>query len=139
MTKPLAVISLLAYAALLTGCGSSEPESFDAQGTLTFHHASQADVSDSKGTCVGAGANEDVTPGAKVIVEDHSGKRVAVGSLDEEPGIHQSEGISGRCIFTFSVAGIPSGQGPYAIVLGDRGEIAFNESEAKEFLKLTLG
>ena len=107
-----------------SGCGASN---FNASGTvgLIAVDAAEDDCS------AGIGGFDDIREGASVVISDAEGKRVALGSLQAGSG-------DGACLFAFDVADIPSGQGPYAVEVASRGEVAFNEEDA-DGIVLSLG
>ena len=118
---------VLVMAVALAGCGGGK---LTASGTLGLTAVNAATDDCSSGT----GGYDDIHEGTSVVVYDSTGKKVAIGSL----GAGKAYGSDGLCVFRFSVPDVPSGDGPYGVEVGSRGQVSFNESEASKIV-ISLG
>jgi hypothetical protein len=148
--KALAV-GLVALVAL-TGCAtdlkasepSPTPTGFTIQGTVTVEAGISAD-GDLGGSCVTDGGYSDIRSGAQVTVKDGAGAVIALGALDPGKTIANREFSDGtgylatKCVFGFTVTGVPDGQQFYAVEVSHRGELRYTRSDLDTALTLTLG
>jgi hypothetical protein len=128
----LAALVLLAGGALLyigrdaihlPGTGST----FTVSGTLYLAEGRM------RGRCVGELGYNDIQGGGQVAITDASGKVLAIGELDA--GESQGSG----CLFHFTVPNVPAGKGIYAIEIGRRPPVRYNEVDLKDGVDLSLG
>lgn len=88
--------------------------------------------------CVAEDGYDDIAQGAQVTVTDQDGRVLAVSELDAGamPG-----GDSGRCLFTFTVSPVPSGQRLYGIHVGNdhRGVMRYTADQLSHQVALTIG
>lgn len=128
---------VMAAALLLAGCGGESggdgktaAKTFTASGAIKLYATGTVAVGDS---CAGKGGYDDIRVGAAVLIKNADGKRVALGELGTgEPGEYST------CSLPFAIKGVPSGAGPYSVEVSHRGEVPFNEGDAKS-IALTLG
>lgn len=105
------------------------------RGTVTVPLTSDIQPIDTQ--CDGSGGYSDMRAGAQVTVTDSASKTIALGQLD--PG--RVDGSTGHqlCVFTFAVAGVPSGANFYGIEVSHRGRVQYAEADLTKPLKLSLG
>lgn len=113
---------------LLSGCGGDS--TFTAKGMLGLVAVDAATDDCSSGT----GGYDDISEGVSVVIYNADGKKVAAGAL--EAG--RSEGDNGLCVFDFKVPDVPSGDGPYGVEVGNRGQVTFKEDQADKIV-VSLG
>lgn len=127
-------------AALLTG---SNPATFTVNGTFvlngnqgTAFDTTSGDMAvSSDNSCFGTSGYNDVQQGAEVTISSASGTTLVVGALQ---GGTYTAGTG--CQFTFSVAGVPSGRGPYGVSVTHRGTTHFSEQDMESgAVALSLG
>lgn len=117
----------MSAALLLAGCGGGS--TFTATGTLGLVALNSAEDDCSSGT----GGYNDIREGASVVVYDANDKKLAVGALEAGRDLD-----SGLCVFDFKVPDVPSGDGPYGVEVGNRGQVSFTEDESDSIV-ISLG
>ena len=115
-------------ALLLAGCGGDS--TFTASGTLGLVALDSAEADCSSGK----GGYDDIHKGASVVIYDADGKKLAVGALKSGKEL----GDDGLCVFDFAVPDVPSGDGPYGVEVGTRGQVSFTEDESDRIV-ISLG
>ncbi len=111
----------------------------------TRRSAGQALASTEGAPCEPLRGYSDMREGAQVVVSDASGTTLALGTLgqgviDARQGadMHDPiERLSARCVFTFSVPGVPAGRQFYRLNLGHRGAPQYTEQELRSGPSLT--
>lgn len=89
---------------------------------------------DDSGYCGGTNGYSDLVTGAGVTVYNSSGDMVGIGELRSPYGT----GLG--CTFNFTVADVPSGEGPYAVEVSHRGRIGATEEDlTKGSTRLSIG
>jgi hypothetical protein len=94
------------------------------------------DLETAGASCRGQGGYSDIAPGAPVTVKNESGEILGAGTL----GVGSS--VSGTCIWSVQLSGVPSGEKFYSAEVGDRGAITYSEAElaaADWTFELSLG
>jgi hypothetical protein len=132
--KRFAVLLVLA-GLLVTGGGiavaawPASPQKFTATGTVTLGKDAKGDPKSIGKPCMASPASGygDIRKGAQVVVSDSGGKTVAVGTLGA--GVERGGAKIGySCVFAFSVAGIPVGEGFYGVSIGSRKAAQYAEN-----------
>jgi hypothetical protein len=141
--KPL-IVSLVLLV-VLTGCGSSKPDTFDVFGTLVLSASGSLGLVGNgvEGTaCTGSRGFDDIAQGAQVVVRDSTGKTVALGQLDagQLTASITDDSVGAPCQFIIRIDGVKatSGSAFYSIEVAHRGQIQFTRPNAGN-LALTLG
>lgn len=83
----------------------------------------------------GTGGFSDVGPGTDVVVRGGEGQVIGTAQLGDGPSVSMSEGIDegvGGCIWSTTVADIPTGEDFYSISVGGRGEQTYSKEQLEE-------
>jgi hypothetical protein len=154
ISVPIALAGAVSLVVLTVACGgggdegepntptSTSTESSSPLRTLhgrlvlpQLHGAPQGRV------CQGTGSYSDIRGGAGVVVKDGTGAIIATSTLDVGRTELIKDTPSVRCVFTFSVPGMPK-RDSYTIEVSQRGENAFSydQLESQDWqVELPLG
>jgi hypothetical protein len=112
---------------------------FTLHGTIAVVDQGSLLNRDSAGSaCAAPAGYDDVTAGAQAVVKTSNGNTVAYGTPGA--GTWVWDGSADSCTFPFTVAGIPTGGGPYSVEVGHRGAVDFTQADTeKGTFGLTLG
>jgi hypothetical protein len=80
--------------------------------------------------CSGVGRSSGLRPGAPVLVRDPGGTVVATGALED--GFADDDAPQRRCIFPFTVRGIPDGDGRFTVRVAGRPAGGFDRRHAAQ-------
>lgn len=123
----------------LAGCGGSQlegasapPSTFKVTGTIMLDRGVGSAPEDG-GDCITDGGYLDIREGAQVTVTDEHDVVIALGSLD--PG----HTLDAKCIFGFTVTGVPEGKHFYSVEVAHRGALQYTRDGVGKELALTLG
>ena len=117
---------------LIAGCGGSKPDTFDVKGSLTLYDDANSLLGN---PCRGSGGFADLYPGSPAVVVDASGTKLALGKLTSGRG---DGGGLRKCRLSFTVRDVPTGEGPYALKIGNREEFPFKQADS-DAISLTIG
>lgn len=122
-------LGVLALAGVFTG-------TFTLAGSIMVVDSGQSFSGiDSDGThCHGTGPYSDLGPGTAVVVEDTTGKVLAVGALSEGTDTHEDS-----CVLPFAVQDVRDGEKAYSVTVSHRGTQVVSSSEAHTGVALTIG
>ena len=119
------VIVSVAAVLALAACGfvgARKDDHIKPNGFLLYGHAAVTLPSDDHraegSACVAPGSASDIARDARVTVLDPSGKKIAVGALDN--GVIARENNTLTCNFSFSIPAVPGGVNTYGIQIGSR-------------------
>jgi hypothetical protein len=137
--------TLVSFAACLAlaGCGggtastdapetrptTKQPQTFTVSGFVTANGSFGL-------ACAGTGAWADLHRGTRVVVRAADGSRLGSGVLEE--GFADDDAPQRRCIFEFSVPGVPEGDGPFLVQVAERPPVSFERRQAGQ-VAVTLG
>lgn len=110
--------------------------SFDVHGSLAAADLFAVNTATAGGSCTAPAGDSDIAAGTQVLITNASGKTVGLGELGA--GAYPTGLVLPVCDFPFTVTGIPGGQGPYSIAIGDHGKVAFDQKDAGD-LEINLG
>lgn len=136
---PFAVVGTVVVALMVLFSLLSSPDNAPPVLSKTFNFAGELRLNSTGATvtgrqCTGEGGYSDVRGGAQVVVFDASGKVLGSGFLQD--GFHEP----GACVFRFSVADVPRGEGTYQVEVSHRGKVPVREEAASlGRTSLTLG
>lgn len=145
-------IGLLVLLLSLAACGGSSappkaaaPSSFTAAGFLKVaanpDFEQRLDQSQTIGTpCTSGAGLSDIARGTQVVIEDQSGKTVALGSLDSGTlsGVPSQSEDTLKCSFAFTLSHVPAGHPFYRVGIGHRGTTQYTAAQMHQPLALTL-
>lgn len=83
--------------------------------------------------CRGIKGYDDIRQGAQITVTDATGAVIAIGALGA------GEATGKACEFSFTINGVPSGEGFYGIEISHRGVLRYAEGDLDGPLTLSLG
>jgi hypothetical protein len=113
---------------------ASMPSTFTLNGQLHLVGTFHPDWSPGA-DCTGAGGYDDIQGGTSVTVSDASGRLLSVGQLTNGTAVDQAD-----CSFSFSIADVPRGRGPYKLEVAHRGAVPYTEVQlAGQVIRVDLG
>lgn len=120
--------------ALPVGPDASGPgASFTASGSLTIDSAPSEPVSGTAAGCDLPADLADLDEGSRLELYAVDGRLVSEGVL------RYDSGGTGYCRFAFEFTGVPTGAGPYQLVMAGRGSVTYRESDLLDGIELALG
>jgi hypothetical protein len=154
-SKLLAVMSIAASTALLSGCSLGQ---FSFTGTMSVPTMStNVDGYGPSGpgeTCFFGEDGQsypDIDAGSQVVLKDSTGKSIAVSSLGQGGLLFGWDAGGSRvysssdtfmhdlCSYEFTFEGVQSGDNIFSIEIGSRGDVVFSKEELLEGPALSLG
>lgn len=92
------------------------------------------DIGQNGSGCYGQGGYDDMYGGQTVVVKDAAGAVVAMGALNRGEAVTDR-----RCVFSFTVAGVPQGSQFYTVEVSRRGQTNYTEQQLRAPVNLILG
>lgn len=133
-----------ALAVLLAGAAIfyiTRDKSFTVTGTITVNDrdGNGLTVAGDNTKCEGRGGYADLTKTAQVVVTDAAGAVVATGAIDDFGTRTNDYGRIIRCVFTFTVYGVPAGHDFYGVEVAHRGKLTYSAEQLRNPLQLEIG
>jgi len=117
---------------------------FTVTGTITVVDSDSNGLTfgPGSGQCVGRAGYNDLTDTTQVVITDAAGTIVATGRVDGY-GTDASQGSRGqsvtRCVFAFTVDGVPAGGDFYGVEVARRGKLTYPVGDLRKPLPLEIG
>lgn len=92
------------------------------------------------GPCLAAPGLDDIRAGADVVVQDSSGKTIALGQLETGSLVGDAEHPNaGWCMFHFNVPNVPTDQQFYSVIVGSRKPKPLTREDLEGTIELQIG